>query len=257
MKNESIFLSVIIPCYNEEANLKRDVLSEVYNYLKIQKFAWEVIISDDGSTDSSKIILKKKIKDFTNFKLLENEHGGKPSALLYGIKKSSGKWILFTDMDQSTPISELRKLLPFVYKYKVVIGSRGLKRKNFPIYRKLGAMVFANFRKLLILSEVNDTQCGFKLFYRKLLVDKFPELEFFKRNNRPLGWQVTSFDVELLHILKKSGAKTKEIEVLWNDQDISESKGGGLSRYIRESREMFTQILRVKMNDLKGMYKDS
>src|SRR3989304_3530510 len=140
---EKIYLTVTIPCYNEEANLKRGVLKEIYDFLKAKDFGWEAIISDDGSTDASRNIAKKQIKSWDNFKLLENPHGGKPSTLLYGIKKSQGKYILFTDMDQSTPIGELDKLLPYLNKgYEVVIGSRGLVRKNFPLYRRLGAMGF-------------------------------------------------------------------------------------------------------------------
>jgi dolichyl-phosphate beta-glucosyltransferase len=250
-----IFLSVVIPSYNEEANLKRGVLKEVYDYLKTKNFSWEVIVSDDGSTDDSKKIVDAQIKDFKNFRLLSNIHGGKPSALLYGIKSARGRYILIADMDQSTPINQLDKLLPFIKKgYDVVIGSRGVVRKNFPLYRKLGAMIFMSVRRLLILPEISDTQCGFKLFEARALKNAFPKLEFFKREKVASGWKVTSFDVELLHLLKKGSSRIKEVKVLWDDKDVSKGKGGGLVRYIRESQEMFSQILRIKLNELRGLY---
>jgi len=248
------FLSIVIPCYNEEANLKRNVLYEVHNFLKQKDFSWEVIISDDGSTDTSREIIRKQIKGLKNFKLIRNKHAGKPSALFQGLKEGNGDWVLFTDMDQSTPINELDKLLPFTKTHCAIIGSRGLERKDFSLYRKLGSIVFLTFRRLLILPEIKDTQCGFKLFKRNDLSKAFPELEFFKTQQRTQGWKVTSYDVELLHILKKNGCKIKEVEVIWNDKDVSKNKGSGLSRYIRESKEMFTQILRVKINDMKGLY---
>ena len=251
---KSIYLSVIIPCYNEEANLKRGVLEQVYQYLVKQKFDWEVIIADDGSTDTSRELVKKVIKGYKNFQLLENAHGGKPAALMSGLKKVKGEWVLFTDMDQSTPIGELDKLLPFTDRYCAVIGSRGLNRKNFSLYRKVGSVAFLTFRRLLILPEIKDTQCGFKLFKSEFLSKAFPELEFFKSEQRTVGWKVTSYDVELLHILKKNGCNIKEVEVTWNDRDESKNKGGGLARYVRESQEMLMQIVRVKMNDMKGMY---
>src|SRR3990170_4513963 len=142
-----LFLTVIIPCYNEKENLQRGVLEVVDKFLESKKFSWEVLISDDGSTDVSVSIVKKQIKAFANFKLLENPHGGKPSALWCGIQKAKGKYVLFTDMDQSTPIAELDKLLlPLEDGYNIVIGSRGFERKDFPLYRKLGSMVFAAFR---------------------------------------------------------------------------------------------------------------
>ncbi len=252
---KDIFLSVIIPCYNEEENIKKDVLKKVYEYLSERKYLWEVIISDDGSTDNGKTLIKNKISNLKNFRLLENPHGGKPSALLHGIREAKGKFILFTDMDQSTPIGELSKLMPFVRNgSSVVIGSRGLARKNFPFYRRLGAIVFITFRKILILPEINDTQCGFKLFRKDILLKSFSKLEFFRKKENVKGWKVTSFDVELLHLVSKMGSAIEEVPVAWEDADTSTSKGGGLNRYIRESKEMLLQIIRVKLNDIRGIY---
>jgi len=209
------YLSVIIPCYNEEANLKRGVLGEVYDFLNKKDFDWEVLISDDGSDDGSREIIKEEIKKYKNFKLLENPHGGKPSALYYGIKIAEGDWILFTDMDQSTPIGETDKLLPYTNQnYGAIIGSRGLGRKDFPLYRKLGAMVFATIRRALILSEITDTQCGFKMFKKAALKENFPKLEFFRTKEKVTGWKVTSWDVEFLHILKAKGYIKDYIKIL-------------------------------------------
>lgn len=251
----NLFLSVVIPCYNEAANLKRDVLLEIFKYLRKQKYSWEVIVSDDGSSDESREIVKSQLKKLPGFRLLENPHGGKPSALSYGIKNSIGRYILFTDMDQSTPIAELDKLInKFSPKVGAVIGSRGLTRKDFPIYRKLGAIVFATIRRILILPKITDTQCGFKLFDATVLKQSFPKLEFFKQTEKVVGWKVTSYDAELLYIMEKHGFKIVEVPVFWNDKDTSVSKGGTLGRYFRESKEMFTQIFRVRLNDWKGYY---
>lgn len=252
---DSMYLSVVIPCYNEEANLKRNVLRDIHKYLKTKSFSWEVIVSDDGSTDQSLRMIKENIKSLPGFRLLENPHGGKPSALRYGIKSAKGDFILFTDMDQSTPITELDKLLVNIEGNGAIIGSRGHSRKDFPLYRKLGSVVFSTFRRTLILSELTDTQCGFKLFDSVVLKKAFPKLEFFKIKEKAVGWKVTSYDVELLHIIKKMGEKISEVPVKWNDEDTSKSKGGSIDRYFRESKEMFMQILRVKMNDWKGLYK--
>ncbi len=255
-QNNNLHLSVIIPCYNEEENLRRNVLNDVFNFLSKKDFDWEVVISDDGSSDKSLEVVEDQIKQFKNFRIVKNTHGGKPSALLGGLEKAKGEWVLFTDMDQSTPIKELDKLLPWTKDYCTIIGSRGLERENFSLYRKIGSVLFLTFRRIMILPEIKDTQCGFKLFKRKDLSKAFPKLEFFKVKQRTSGWKVTSYDVELLHILKKNGCNIKEVEVEWNDRDVSKNKGGGLSRYIRESKEMLMQIIRVKMNDMKGMYNE-
>ena len=252
-----MFLSIIIPCYNEEENLKRGVLKHIFNFLAGENFKWEVIISDDGSTDKSCAIVRDQIKGMRGFKLLENRHGGKPSALWHGIGKAGGGYVLFSDMDQSTPIQELNKLLPFVDKnVGAVIGSRGLLRKNFPLYRQLGSIVFMTFRKLFVLPEINDTQCGFKLFKKEVVLKSFPKLDFFQKVKDVKGWTVTSWDVELLYIIKKMGYMIEEVPVDWEDIDVSKSKGSSLKRYFRESKEMIGQILRVKINDLEGKYKN-
>lgn len=93
------YLSVVIPCYNEEENLQGGVLLGVYRYLKKQKFGWEVIISDDGSTDDSLKLIRRFAKQHEGFRVLKNKHGGKPWAVFKGIQVARGKVILFTDMD--------------------------------------------------------------------------------------------------------------------------------------------------------------
>ena len=107
------YLSVVIPSYNEEENIKSGVLEEIYKYLSKQKYTWEVLVSDDGSTDNSRSVAKDRVVKLKGFRVLENPHGGKPSTLRYGVAASGGKYILFTDMDQSTPINQLAKLMPF------------------------------------------------------------------------------------------------------------------------------------------------
>lgn len=247
----NIYLSIVIPCYNESENLKRGVLDEVYDFLKKHEFTWEVIISDDGSIDDSREIVKEQIKDKKDFRLVENLHGGKPSAVWGGIKNSIGEYVLFTDMDQSAPIKEVLKLLPCFKDYEVVIGSRGMERENFSLVRKLGSNIFRLFRKSLMLRNINDTQCGFKAFRSDIAKKIFPMLQFFKKEKVVKGWKVTSFDVELLYLAEKFGYKIKEVPVEWKDRDVAKGKK---KSYFKESKEMLMQIVRVKLNDLRGLY---
>jgi len=245
------YLSIVIPCYNEKENIKRGVLDEVSDFLRKQNFNWEVIISDDGSTDNSRELLRQVITNKAGFKLKENVHGGKPSAVWGGIKEALGEYVLFADMDQSTPVSELLKIIPYFGKYDVVIGSRGVEREKFSVVRKLGSNVFRIFRKVILLRSIDDTQCGFKAFKTEVAKKIFPMLEFFKQKKEIKGWKVTSFDVELLFIAQKLGLKIKEVPVEWKDRDVSRGKQ---KSYFKESKEMLMQILRVKINDLRGLY---
>jgi len=244
------FLSVIIPCYNEEKNLKRGVLDEVDDYLKKQNYESEVIISDDESTDESRQFVKNYLQKHPRFRLLENKHAGKPFTIRTGIKKANGEIILFADMDQSTPIKEFDKLLSFLKKgFDVAIGSRGQKREGFSLLRLVGSNVFRLIRQSLLLKNIIDTQCGFKAFKNQIAQDLFSRLLIFKEAKKTKGWKVGAFDVELLFIAQKKGYKIAEVVVNWEDKDVGKKK-----KYFKESKEMLTEILRVKLNDLKGKY---
>lgn len=252
---KAIYLSVIIPCYNEEENLKRGVLDEVENYLRDQKYTSEVIISDDQSTDGSLAFVEKYLQTHPRFKLLKNKHGGKPFALRSGIKKAKGKVILTTDMDQSTPINQFSKLLPYFKKnFEVVIGSRGQIRQGFSLLRKLASRIFILFRKTMMLRGIGDTQCGFKAYQNKVIKDLFARLLIFKNDQGIKGWKVGAFDVELLFIAEKRGYKIAEVPVNWEDRDAAATSKGIKGKFIKESKEMFFEILRVKLSDLKGLY---
>ena len=254
-----IFLSVIIPSYNETENLQRGVLSEVRDYFSKQKYAWEVIVSEDESPDLESRRLAKEFCDKNkNFVFLQNKHGGKALSIWAGIQRASGKLILFTDMDQSTPISEVAKLLPcFDQGYEVVIGSRGMERKNFSLFRKLASAIFRTFRGLFLLREIVDTQAGFKAFTREAILKIFPKMEAVKKGvEKAQGWTVGSWDTELLFIAKKWGYKIKEAPIIWEDRDVSVAKAKERQegKFVKESLDMIKQIFRVKINDLKGFY---
>ncbi len=250
---KKIFLSVVIPCYNEEANLKQGVLAQVGSYLKKQSYSWEVIISDDGSTDNSGRLVQEFVKKHPGFILLKNQHGGKPYAVWQGIKKARGEVVLFTDMDQSTPIKEVAKLLSYFDRdFEVVIGSRGIKRKGTPFYRQLAALIFLSLRRLLLLPNIRDTQCGFKALKTKVAQELFPKLSVLENWQQASGWRVTAFDVELLYLAQKLGYKIKEVEVAWQDEDVATGKN---KNFIKESRQMLEQIISVKKNDWRGKYK--
>lgn len=245
-------LSIIIPNFNETQNLERGVLDQVYDYLKKVDYDYEVIISDDGSTDKSLQMAEKFTRSHQGFRVLPNAHGGKAKAVYAGIKAAKGEIVLFTDMDQSTPLKEVEKLLPWFEKgYSVVFGSRGKARENFPWYRQLTSWGFRIVRGVFILRHVVDTQCGFKAMKIDVAKKIFPKLAVLADKKQSTGWSVSAFDVELLFLAEKHGYKLKEVDVVWQDEDTSTNKD---KRFFKESLDMLKQILRVKINDLKGIY---
>lgn len=250
-------VSIIIPCYNEENNIKNGVLDEVAHYLSTVKFTWEVIIANDESTDNSLKLVEKFAKNNRNFRVLNLKHGGKPSAVWGGIQAAKYPWILFTDMDQSTPLKEIEKLIPFFENYDVVIGSRGANRDGNTVVRKIMATLFLFGRRLILLRSIIDTQCGFKAFKTDVAKKIFPNLQFFKDKSDKKGWRVSAFDVELLFMAQKWGYKIKEVTVNWKNEDTSDTKGDNATRFKKESLNMIQEIVRVKKNDLQGLYEQN
>ncbi len=211
-------ISIVIPSYNEMANLQKGVLEKIKNYLDGQSYEYDVTIVDDGSTDGSREFVEKFIKDHKNFHLIENHHTGKAGAVTAGMLAVKGYLVLFTDMDQATPIEEIEKLLPYFKKgYDVVIGSRSA-RKGAPLSRQIMSRSASFLRARIIgLPEFKDTQCGFKMFTREASDDLFTTINkvngLFKEIK---GSAVTAgFDMELLYIAKKKGYKIKEVPVDW------------------------------------------
>lgn len=242
-------LSVVIPSYNESENLKKGVLDEVENYLEKSGLDWEVVVVDDGSQDDSLEFIKKYISKNSRFKLIQNSHGGKAMAVMTGMEKAIGEIVLFTDMDQATPIDQLDKFLPkFEEGYDLVIGSRR-GRKGAPIFRKLAAWGFSVLRTVILGMPFKDTQCGFKAFNKKGVLKIIPKIKgewgvvHFKGGAVNAG-----FDVEVLYLAKKYGFKIAEVEVKWKYVDTERVQ------LIKDAAAAIYDMLRIRINDLKGKY---
>src|SRR3972149_11584111 len=97
-------LSIVISAYNEAQNLDRGTLDEVVKYLSSQPKIWEIIIVNDGSTDNTSELLHAYAKKNTQVEIIDNPHQGKAIGIITGTLAARGKLVLFTDMDQATPI---------------------------------------------------------------------------------------------------------------------------------------------------------
>ena len=122
-----IYLSIVIPAYNEEKRIGR-TLEEIIGYLKTKDYGYEIIVVDDGSTDSTREVVRKFERKDSGVRVIENKTGkGKGYSVRRGMLETSGKFALFTDADLSTPIKEVEKLIQWLEKdYDITIGSRSL-----------------------------------------------------------------------------------------------------------------------------------
>lgn len=247
---EKIYLSIVIPCYNEERNIRLGALENVAHFLNKQNFSFEVVIVDDGSKDDSRILINKFIKDHNNFHLKTINHQGKASAVTKGVLSSIGENILFTDLDQATPIDQLEKVIPYLKKgYKVIIGSRNTVRRGAPFTRRAMALGFIFLRNFILNLGIRDTQCGFKVFTKRAARDIFPRLKIYNPKRVTKGSTVTAgFDVELLFISKIKGYKIIEVPVEWHYQETRHVSP------IKDSIEGLLGLLQIKIASLKGQY---
>ena len=248
-----LFLSVVIPSYDEMANLQKGVLDKVNHFLSQKQFPFEVIVVDDGSTDGSSQFVKKFCANNSNFRLINNPHLGKAGAVTTGVFSSKGDYVLFTDMDQATPIEEIDNLLPYFDKgYDIVIGSRKDQRKGSPWTRKIMARGMVMLRTTLVgIRGISDTQCGFKMFKNAAAQVLFRRLNIIHNNFQKVkGSSVSAgFDVEILYIAQKMGYKIKEVPVKWLYVETRRVNP------VKDSIAGVMDLIRIKMKDLRGEYR--
>lgn len=247
-----VFLSVVIPSFDEMTNLQKGVLDKIEHFLEKKKFEYEVIVVDDGSKDGSREFVERFTKENPRFKLISGLHMGKGGAVTTGVLEAQGEYVLFSDMDQATPIEEVGKLLPFFDEgYDVVIGSRS-QRRGSPFTRKLMSKSVIILRSLLVgLPTIKDTQCGFKMFTKKAAKDLFTRIKMLHNGFKKIeGSSVTAgFDVELLYLAQKYNYKIKEVPVEWLYVETRRVSP------IKDSIEGLMELIRIRMNISKGAYK--
>ena len=245
-------ISLIIPCYNEEVNIQKGVLDRIGNYTKNDSRFGEVIIVDDGSTDSSiQIIETKYLTLFQKFRLIKNKHLGKAFAVIRGIQEAKEPYIMFSDIDLATPIEEAEKLISEAKKdYDIVIGSRSGQRKGAPLTRKIMALGMIFIRHYIIgLNGVYDTQCGFKLFKTNAAKKIISKLKVFKDKQEKQGSSVSAgFDLEFLFLGSKLGYSIKEVPVTWRHVETKNVT------FIKSSVESLKDILFIKWYDILKKY---
>ncbi len=245
-------ISLVIPLYNEETNLQKGVMDKIGNYIQNNQNFMEVIIVDDGSDDTSKEIIKSKyLPVFNKFHLVENRHKGKASAIITGIKRAKGEYVMFSDIDLATPIEEAEKLIePLSQGFDIVIGSRKSERKGAPILRKIMALGAIIIRDILIdLNGIKDTQCGFKIFKTSAAKEIINKLIVYSKSKIVKGSSVSAgFDMEFLFVANKLGHKIKEVPVTWTHVETKNVN------FLKDSYNALKDILMIKNLERKKKY---
>lgn len=227
-------LSFVIPAYNEEKRLPVS-LARIADWLgsRTPSISAELIVVDDGSADRTAAVAEKTAAGLgLAVRVLRfPENRGKGAAVRAGVLEAAGDQVLVTDADLSTPIEEVEKLL--AAGAPVAIGSRGvdatLVKERQPLFRVASGKLFNLLVRVLAVSGIRDTQCGFKLFRRDAAREVFTRATVDR----------FAFDVEALLLARRLGYAIAEVPVLWfNSPDTRVGFGGGL--------EAFAALFRIR-----------
>lgn len=161
-------LSIIIPFHNESKNIAK-LIDEIKTTLKNEKFTYEVVLVNDGSTDDTKESLSLILKAKSDVKAVDlPRRMGKGEALVRGLKKSSGEIIVFMDGDlQDDPEDISRFYKTLSDEFDLVNGIRKNRKDNMLI--KLYSAAGNYFLRFFVHSPFHDINCGFKMFRREIL----------------------------------------------------------------------------------------
>lgn len=228
-------ISVVIPCFNEERRIAA-TLRAATAYLAGRATPWEIVVVDDGSLDGTSAVVRAQAGARPEVRLLRNQaNHGKGWAVRVGCEAARGELVLFTDADLATPIAELSRLEAKAEEgFDVVIASRHSAGSRIvdpqPVRRRISSWCFRKLVRVLGLSSLDDTQCGFKLMRRDAVL---PIL-------RAVATEGFAFDVELLFCAERAGLRIAEVPVEWHDRE------GSKLRLYPDALRMAADLMRMR-----------
>ncbi|HMD34062.1 MAG TPA: dolichyl-phosphate beta-glucosyltransferase [Vicinamibacterales bacterium] len=240
-----VFLSVVIPAFNEVARIGATV-SHVCSYLDAQPWTWEVVVVLDGGRGGAADEVRAAAAGRASVRLLDNlVNRGKGFSVRRGLLAARGRYRLFIDADLSLPIQGVAAMIAALEEGSdVAIGSRTaagsvVRGARAPLRQTMGG-VFNAVVRLLAVSGVRDTQCGFKGFrddaaeriFRLSRIDRF------------------GFDVEALRLAQRFGYRIAEIPVACTYRPSSSV------RRVWDAASMFADVLRVRWYEATGRYRE-
>lgn len=234
------YLSIVIPTYNEEWRIL-PTIGAIASHVSDLGFDWELIISDDGSTDSTVELVEDL--DFANVCVIKGPHEGKGGAVKRGMLQARGFYVLFADSDNSTPIEEVSRFLRSVSEegYDIAVGSRaaeGAQEVNRSAMRQFMSDGLRRLVRTVLRIPVQDTQCGFKMF----------RAEAAHRLHSVQTIRGFSFDLEILHLASKWGYTIAELPVAWVDAP------GSKVDTVKDSMRFARDLAIIEVNELRGVY---
>ncbi len=225
-------VSIILPVYNEEKVLRKSVKSLGRTFEKTLG-DFEIIISEDGSTDRTLDIAKSLQSEKVRI-LHKDKRMGKGAAIKGAIGCAKGNIVIFMDADLASNPGHVKQLVKLLEgEASIVIGSRYLKgaRAKRTLLRYLASKSFNWLVRALLGSKLSDHQCGFKAFRKDLILPLINEVE-----NERWFW-----DTELLVRAQRRGLKVVEMPIEWKEAPDSKF------RLLRDTYHMACSLASFKL----------
>ncbi len=233
-------ISVVIPAYNERDRIPA-TLQRIREYFDAAGEEYEVIVTDDGSSDGTVDFVRSATADWPQLSVVALERNqGKGAAVRAGMLRARGEHRLFTDADLSTPIEELPRLRErLVGACQVAIASRAVPGATIGVHqpgrREMMGRTYNRLVQLIVLPGLHDTQCGFKVYTAQAAVACF----------QPLRTKGFGFDAEALLRARRKGWEIAEVPVRWNHRDDSRVSA------LRNSGMVLLDLVRLRFWRLK------
>ena len=247
MNNEqNIYLSIIIPAYNEQNRIER-TLRRLDEYLRAQSYSYEILVVVDRATDKTADIVRGLENSISHMRLLWRDvNFGKGGSVVRGMAEAKGEVCLFSDADNSTDISHFEKMKPlFDQGYEVVITSRhpwdaegASQAISQPWYKRIMGMAGNLFIQIMAVRGIWDTQNGFKAFRASAAKRIFPQLTIY-------GW---GFDIELLALAQAMRLRLGIVSAHWMNDEESHVKIWNYFGVLWETVQVRWNLMRGKYN---------
>jgi glycosyltransferase involved in cell wall biosynthesis len=229
----SVDLEIVVPAFNEARRLP-ETLRQAVAYLDAQPWRSRVVVVDNGSVDGTATVAAATVaSERVEVEVIGCARPGKGAAVRRGLLTSTSRFVGFVDADLSTPLDTLSTAMDELrHGAAAVVASRHAPGACFvqrqPLGRRLGSAAFRALARPLV-SDVRDTQCGFKFFQRHIVQHAL-------RRCQVTGF---AFDVELLRQIQTVGGQIVEVPVEWTDDARSSF------RPIRDGLSSFAAMLRL------------
>jgi glycosyltransferase involved in cell wall biosynthesis len=208
-------ISLVIPCYNEEGNL-RALIEAIRAAVDPLKIPYEVVITDDCSKDKSWEILKELAASDPRIRPQRlNRNSGESAASWAGMKSSRGRYIVTVDADLQNDPKDLPAFLKELDKFDCVCGTRVATRGQGDNFVRIASSRIANWvRNKLSGEKISDAGCTYRAFKRECIEN----LKFFKGMHRflPTLFKIEGFTVTEISVSNNPRFAGQSHYGVWN-----------------------------------------